>query len=656
MERPGRTKAGIFLGFIITVLVTSLMFLKPSPLETLEAKLLDYRFRIRGVIEPPDDIVIAVIDDKSIERIGRWPWPRDRIVKLVESLANAGSAVIMFDVIFSDPEKNDPELAEAISEAGNVILPITFDFEKETPVRDDEFLISSSFLSIVNQEMFRKYSPISAKGVMLPVASLAEEAMGLGHINIIPDDDGPIRWELMAVEYNGYIYPSIDLQTAAFYMGVPPDRVILKATEGVQLGRKRFIPTDRWGRALIHYYGPVYTFNQISISDILEGKIDPGLIEGKIVLVGITALGLYDLRVSPFSPVSFGVEKHANLIASILDNRFLRAVPFTTNLYLLLISGMLFTFLVSRFKALGASVISGLFIGVLLSAGYLLFVHKGVWVNITYPAMNVLLIFIGVTAYNYAVEERYARKIRSMFSSYVTERVVNELIKNPDMAKLGGEKRVVTVLFSDVMGFTTFSEQNTPEEVVSILNEYLGAMTEIIFEYEGTLDKFVGDEIMAFWGAPMRQENHAELAVMCALRMMERLQELRDKWQSEGKPLLDAGVGLNTGEVVVGNIGAEGKKMDYTIIGDTVNLGARVEALTRKYSTHILITEFTLDRLREKVASGEIRGISFRGLDRVIVKGKERPVGIYEVVQSGADLPSEIMECKDEKVVRFKEK
>src|SRR3989338_1825912 len=186
-----------------------------------------------------------------------------------------------------------------------------------------------------------------------------------------------------------------------------------------------------------------------------------------------------------------------------------------------------------------------------------------------------------------------------MFSSYVTEKIVNELIKNPDMAKLGGERREITVLFSDVMGFTSFSEKHVPEDVVAILNEYLGEMTDIVLRWDGTLDKFIGDAILAFWGAPMRQENHAELAIKCALNMTNRLKDLQKKWQAEGKAMLDCGIGINTGEVIVGNIGAEGKKMDYTVIGDHVNLGSRVESLTKRYDIHILITEFTMERIKD---------------------------------------------------------
>src|SRR3989338_1109654 len=208
-----------------------------------------------------------------------------------------------------------------------------------------------------------------------------------------------------------------------------------------------------------------------------------------------------------------------------------------------------------------------------------------------------------------------------MFSSYVTEKIVNELIKNPDMAKLGGERREITVLFSDVMGFTSFSEKHAPEEVVAILNEYLGEMTDIVLKWEGTLDKFIGDSILTFWNAPMRQENHAELAIKCALNMVGRIKELQKKWQAEGKPMLDCGIGINTGEVIVGNIGAEGKKMDYTVIGDHVNLAARSEALTRNYDAHIILTEFTYKRIEGLFSKKIIGHVTVKELDSVKVKG-----------------------------------
>lgn len=649
-----KNKLSIFIGLFITIVFAVLMLLKPSILETLEEKLLDYRFKIRGQITPPDNIVIAAIDEKSIEKLGRWPWDRDKIAALVNRLNEAGAGIIVFDIIYSEKEKNDKLLGRTINNAGNVLMPIVFDFERDSVEPENEVLLNSAFISIENPEIFNKYNPIMAKKVLLPVPEIIQHVMGLGHINMFPDSDGTLRWESLIIGYKGYLYPSITLQAAAFYLGIPPEKIVIRATEGIKLG-KRFIPTDKWGRLLINYYGTNHTFKHISISDILEGRVRQKDLSGKIVLIGATAVGIYDLRVTPFSPAMPGVEKHASVIASILENRFLKAASISTNLLILVLLGIIFSILIPRFKAAGASILTSVFIIIILLSGYFIFTKHGLWINISYPIINLLFIFISITAYNYAVEEKHARRIRTMFSSYVTEKVVNELIKNPDMAKLGGERREVTILFSDVRGFTSLSEKHSPEEVVAILNEYLGEMTDIIFRWEGTLDKFIGDAILAFWGAPMPQPNHAELAVKCALNMVKRLEELQQKWQAEGKPILDCGIGINTGEVLVGNIGAEGKKMDYTVIGDHVNLGSRIEGLTRKYNAHILITEFTLEKIKDLIASGRLYRAAIEGLEKVAVKGKERPVEVYEIKSLERGEESKITECKD-KVVVMKEK
>jgi len=272
---------------------------------------------------------------------------------------------------------------------------------------------------------------------------------------------------------------------------------------------------------------------------------------------------------------------------------------------------------------------SGVAIFLAFFAGYLgivyyLFVAKGIWFNLVYPASALFFGYTSQTAYRFFTEERRARDIRKMFSSYVAKRIVDELIRDPSKAKLGGDRKEITVLFSDIRGFTSFSEKLQPEEVVSLLNEYLGAMTEIVFEYEGTLDKFVGDAIVALWGAPIGQPDHAERACRCALAMIGRLKELQVKWAAEGKHVIDIGIGINTGDMVVGNIGAPGKKMDYTVIGDNVNLGARLESLTRQYNNHIIISEYTYSKVNNIIQVNE--------LGSVTVKGKQQPVVIYDLV------------------------
>jgi adenylate cyclase len=656
VERSKRAKFIFLIGLFITLLFTALMAIELTPLEILEDKVYDLRFKMMGKTKAPDNIVIAAIDEKSIEKIGRWPWGRDRIAQLLNRLTKAEAELVVFDIFMPESEKHDVMLAKAVKDAGNVLLPLVFSFDISQTARQNEH-INYSAVQIQNPEKYNKYAPISASGVLAPVLVLMQESMAIGHINMKPDDnDGTLRWEMMAIEYKGYLYPSLDVLTAAVYLGIPHEKVIVKATEGIQLSGKRYIPTDIRGRGLIYYYGPSFTFRHFSISDIIDGKVGAEDLQGKIVLVGATAMGIYDLRVTPFSPAMPGVEKHANVIASILEKKFLQKAPLYINIIILLLSGLLITFIVGRFKASISFVITSCVVMSLLALSYYLFASWGVWTYVAYPSITILLIFANGTAYSHAVEETYARKIKAMFSSYVTERIVNELIRNPGMAKLGGERKDVTILFADVKGFTSFSESHSPEEVVPILNEYLGSMTDIIFKWEGTVDKFMGDAILAFWGAPMKQENHAELAIKCSLNMLGKLKELQEKWKADGKPPLDAGIGINTGEVIVGNIGAEGRKMDYTVIGDHVNLASRVEALTRKYNANILVTEFTMKAIHEAIQSGRIGHIEATGLEKVIVKGKENAVGIFEIKILDHSDKTVITECKEGEAVRFKEK
>lgn len=566
---------------------------------------------------------------------------------------------MVFDVIFSETEANDDALAKDIKDAGNVILPIAFNLDRDSkaPRPENEFLINSAYRTVEGPEKFNKYNPVMASGILMPVDELIKPAMSVGHINMLADIDGTMRWEFLALEYNGYFYPPLGIQAAAFYLGIPPEGLVLKATEGVQLGKKKFLKTEKQGQMLINYYGPSKTFRHIPIADIINGDLKPEQLQGRIVIVGATdAKGVFDLRVTPFTAEMPGVEKHASIIASILDDRLLASAPMPVNIAVILFSGVVFSLLITKFRALWAAVIAVLALIIIFSAGYYAFAYRGLWLNMACPAVNTLLIFISVTAYDYAMEEKYARKIRAMFSNYVTERLVNEMVRNPELAKLGGERRRVTVLFSDVRGFTTYSEKHTPEEVVATLNEYLHAMTEVVFRWEGVLDKFIGDDIVAFWGAPMPQENHAELAVKCAMHMIKRLEELKEKWKAEGKDPLDIGIGINTGEVIVGNIGAEGMKMDYTVIGDHVNLGARLESLIRKYDAYIIISEFTMEDIRGLIGTHKLGHISAKGIEKVIVKGKEEPVGIYSVQALHDEAASVVTEPEADKVVEFKEK
>lgn len=669
---------------IITLIVTtlfSLLSLKtPLFIEFLEAKTFDMRFIVRGDREPAGDIIIVAIDDESLARVGRWPWSREKVAHLIDRIASAGAKTIGVDILFSEPQVTetakviselrtlydgteikdrifegslamrekesdvDGRLAATIGEVGNVILafalkvPTIYEESKKSSLPD--YLYDYPFM-VVNEGDY--HLPIVAEGAIVPIDRFVERASSIGHVYTQYDRDGAIRWEPLSVQLEDFYYPALGMEVARNYLDLGRDEIELSLGSDVTLG-ERFIPTDVSGRALINYLGRTGTFPIYPAVDVMEGKLSKEAFEGKIVLIGATALGTSDTHITPFAQLP-GIEKQAAVVENIIHGNFLKKEEYTALLeiaFIVLFGVILFVSL-PRLKAVGGAVLSAfLLLGYMVLTQYLFVVHK-MWIAMLIPSADVLLLYTSITSYRFLTEERRAKDIKRMFSSYVTERVVNELVDHPEMAKLGGHRRNITVLFSDIRGFTTYSENRNPEEVVSILNEYLTEMTDIIFQWNGTLDKFVGDEIMTFWGAPLEQENHAELAVRCALHMLDRLSELQEGWIAEGKEPLDIGIGINTGDVLVGNIGAEGKKMDYTLIGDNVNLAARVEGLTRTYKTHLLITEFTYEKIKDKLITEElvpgdeglkenmIGHINMTKVEAVKVKGKERPVLIYEV-------------------------
>lgn len=665
---------------IVTALFSLLSLKTPLFIEFLEAKTFDMRFIVRGDREPAGDIVIVAIDDESLTKVGRWPWSREKVAHLIDSIASAGAKTIGVDILFSEPQVTDTakviselrtlydgteikdkkfegslamrekesdvdgRLAATIGEVGNVILafalkvPTIYEESKKSSLPD--YIYDYPFM-VVNEGDY--HLPIVAEGAIVPIDRLVERASSIGHVYTQYDRDGAIRWEPLSVQLEDFYYPALGMEVARNYLDLGRDEIELSLGSDVTLG-KRFIPTDVSGRALINYLGRTGTFQIYPAVDVMEGKLSKEAFEGKIVLIGATALGTSDTHITPFAQLP-GIEKQAAVVENIIHGNFLKKEEYTALLEIafIVLFGIILLVSLPRLKAVGGAVLSAfLLLGYMVLTQYLFVVHK-MWIAMLIPSADVLLLYTSITSYRFLTEERRAKDIKRMFSSYVTERVVNELVDHPEMAKLGGHRRDITVLFSDIRGFTTYSEKRNPEEVVSILNEYLTEMTNIIFQWNGTLDKFVGDEIMTFWGAPLEQENHAELAVRCALHMLDRLSELQEGWIAEGKEPLDIGIGINTGDVLVGNIGAEGKKMDYTLIGDNVNLAARVEGLTRTYKTHLLITEFTYEKIKDMLITEElvpgdeglkenmIGHVNMSKVEAVKVKGKERSVLIYEV-------------------------
>ena len=653
-------RAAVLFSALLTVLFSALTLFNPPVLDQyLEALLADYRFKARSLVHPlppPPGILIVAVDEKSLSEYGRWPWGRALQATLVDRVMSGNPRALGLDVFY--PEAESPEADRALGSAfgkyrDRLAVALGFVVEKGKSFSGEipEALYDSAIPRVTH---LRSVWPVEACQVLLPPAAISQRAV-FGHVYSLPDRDGRLRWETLYLRYGDEFFPSLALQVARLALKVPLAGICVVGGQGVRIGQE-LLPTDEFGRVCVNYYGPERTFPYVSAADVLAGRVPAAVFEDKVVFVGTSAIATYDLKSTPFSANTPGVEKNATVVANILRSEPLRKAPLTIDLCFLLAIGCFLVLVAPRSKA---ATTVGTFLAALLLlslTNFSLFVFLGVRANLLYPLVMLLLGGGAIVVYRYFREESRARQVRRMFSSYVTERVVNELIRNPEMTKLGGERREITVLFSDIRGFTSFSESRAPEEVVGILNEFLEAMTGVIFRWEGTLDKFVGDEIVAFWGAPLTQENHAELAVRCALDMVARLGQLQDQWRSRGQTPLDIGIGLNTGEVIVGNIGAEGKKMEYTVIGDHVNLGARVEALTRKFGARILTTEHTVARIKGPLLAGQVGPCAVTGLGKVIVKGRDRAVGLYEVRPLDPGCAPVLTECEEEKVVRFDEK
>jgi len=699
----GKTKRierlGLDLAVLVTIVMLVLFMLKPYLLVRLEDASLDTRFVLRGPRPAGHEVKLVLVDEPSIRELGRWPWSRDKHARLIEALREDGAKVVGYDVIFSESEateylkglgeisqaaglekkasselqailrskmeaaNTDAQFAQSLHRAGNVVLalPLIVPVENIATTKPrfpeaPEFIHKALFMLVRESRSGEALEPYQATDSIPPLKHFADAAVSLGHVFSIPDLDGITRHEYLAIRYGTEqeYYPSFGLEVARLYLGVPRDRMSLILGVGVRLGEV-VIPTDQKARMLIDHVGPEGSLPHVSATDVIHRRFPPGTFTGKAVLIGASALGTYDQKAVPFSANFPGVEKNATVVENILHRRFLYRSVWAdpTDFGLILLFGLGVGTALTRMRALqGMALAVSATIGYIVLAQYL-FVAHGLWVGAVYPLLTVGLVFTSVTVLKFMTEEKQAKEIRAMFSSYVSPRIVSELIKDPEKARLGGHRRELTMLFADVVGFTTFSERRTAEEVVTQLNEYLGAMTEVVFQWNGTLDKFVGDAVVVFWGAPLDQPDHAELAIKCALHMRKRLEELQAKWRAEGKVPLDNGIGINTGEALVGNMGAEGKKMDYTMIGDHVNLAARVEGLTRKFKAPIVISEYTLEHIKPILATegdpdsgGRLGHILIQGLGTVKVKGKDRPVVVYSLRTLNHNEPSRIVESE----------
>ncbi len=553
----------------------------------------DFKFILRGQLPSDNNIVIVAIDEKSIAQMGRWPWPRRQHARLIEKLIKTYSArVVVFDVLFTEPDltdiASDNELKLAVRRHKNVVLGGLFQYKEGAP---DKYLTPFGF---------------------------APQSRHVGFVNIFPELDGKCRRVAVSIEYNGKLCPSLAMAALAAYYGKNYDEVI----------SERSVILDADGELVVNYRGGYERFEYVSVVDVLNGSVTKDKFKDKIVIVGGTAAGLFDFKAIPYSPVFPGVEIHANTISNVMNGNFLRSVSWFYAWLLCLIFVLLLGYFLAKLSAWQGSVLAAGVIFFYLAFSYVLFLNNYSF-NSVAPVVAALLCYIGVVIYRFFTEEKEKKYIKKTFSHYLSPHVLDEILNNPERLKLGGEKQNLTVLFSDIRGFTTMSEKMKPEEIVAILNEYLTEMVKVVFKYDGTLDKFIGDAVMAFWGAPIPQNDHALRGVLCARDMILELRRLRQKWQEMGAQYtINIGIGVNTGDMVVGNMGSQ-ERMDYTVIGDNVNLGARLESLNKEYGTEIIISEYTYN-----VIKGTTDSLPFetKYLGEVKVKGKAKPVKVYQVI------------------------
>lgn len=674
------------LSILITVAGIAAYMVGIPFLDLMELKTLDLRFRSRGKAAPAQQVVLAVIDEKSINTEGKWVWPRSKMAKLISKLSAAGARVAAFDIGFLEPD--DQRVVKAISKIQADIGQFAVKDDRmqayldELKLRSDEdrllagaienskakvvlgyfFHMGQSDLSHVDEETiltheenianggykFARFASPEAQQAPLITATLPQSNIPTistatpfaGYFNMFPDPDGVVRWIPAVIKFKDALYAPLSMMAASAYLDEPLSvKVADFGVESVDLGTQS-VPTNEAGQVLINYHGPEKTFPHISITDILNDNVPAEMLAGKIVMIGATAVGIYDLRVTPFGSVFPGLEIHANVVSSVLQNRFIIHPPWGVifDLIAILIAGFLLGFVLAR-----TGVIAGGVTAFTLAAAFILFCQymfssQGLVLNLVYPVTVLIITYTAITGYKYLSESHQKKFIRDAFSSYLAPTVVKQLIDSPETLSLGGEERTITAFFSDVQGFTGISEKLTPNELVELLNEFLTEMTDVILEHEGTVDKFEGDAIIAFFGAPNYLENQAEVACMACIDMQARLEKMRARWREQGQPELHMRIGLCTGPAVVGNMGSK-SRMDYTMMGDTVNTAARLEGVNKIYGIYTLISDSTRHDAGDSIVTREI--------DSINVVGKAVPITVYQILGYQGSTDPGLLEIAD---------
>ncbi len=624
------------LALIVGVVLSAVRLVGCSGLDWIDTRTVDYRLVRRGPAQASPEVAIVAIDDQSIERYGRWPWDRALLARLLRTVSAERPAVVGLDLVLSEASScgavaagaADQALVDAVRASGHAVLGYFFDLER--PEADAQPAEVSAY-DAVRQDAQRagmRRVPQAAHAVSnLP--ELARAARGTGYFNVFPDAaDGIYRRVPMAIRYGERLALPLSLALLRQYWNEDPVAIRLAGfgVDSVRIGGRR-IPVAEDGQLLLNYRGPRGQFTRVSAADLLDEhrvRDAASRLRGKIVLIGVTATAVTDVRPTPFDGVFPGVEMHATAIDNILRQDFLRQ-PLWTVVVEVAVVMLIALLLGTGFRFVRG--VGGLLLVVAVGAGYwfasqAIFERGGLTLSLAYPIVTIALVYAVIALRQYLEEQSAKRRVRDAFGMYLNRRVVDLVSNRPDMLTLSGENRVLTLLFCDVRGFTKIAEGLAPEKLVELLNRYLGEMTDVVFSTEGTLDKYIGDALMAFWGAPIEQPDHAARACRAALAMRARLAELRPLWHERGFPPVEAGIGIHSGEVIIGNLGSS-RRLSYTAVGDSVNVASRLEGLTRLYNVPIVVSEETMR------AAGD--GWIARELDLVLVKGRSQPVRVFEL-------------------------
>lgn len=620
----------------------TLYLLSPKPLVLLENVIKDTMFVIRGDIKADDRVAIIDIDEKSLKHLGQWPWSRNILAKVLENLTNAKVAAIGMDVLFAE---------EDISSPNKVLEKLDLNISSNVPDFDQIFAdsiknsptVTGFIFSMKNDGVKPEKDPRTQaviveknrpKESFLPIAyrpilntdKIEKSSYSSGFLNNVPGFDGVVRSVPSVINYDGVLYPSLSIELLRLVLGIKKIIVQYQSSgvESIILGKVK-IPTDIYGHIRVNFTGHSPSYPYISAVDIYSNTFKKEQLEGKIVLLGTSSAGLYDLRSSPFDVIIPGVEVHAHLIDNIINNNFVSQPQWSLTIdYIAIILIATIAFLSLLVHRVFVSIASAFTLLLLvLGLHYFFMFYWGIIFNSIMLVLEIVFIYFLGIVINYIFEYKQKELIKTKFANKVSKEVMEDIVNSVDNLTLKGDMKEISIFFSDIRGFTAISESmESPRKLIEFLNSYMTPMTDIIIKNKGTVDKFIGDAIMAYWNAPRKLENHADFALKSAIEQLDALKTLNLALREQNYPLIDIGIGLNTGDCVVGEMGSVGRS-DYTCIGDSVNLASRLEGLNKKYKTNIILSEFFLNHLLDP----SIYKIEELGSEKV--KGKNKSVKIY---------------------------